>query len=99
MRFILWVSNYLRAFGVRSGLPMFGSIFFIRWSRSKAPRPLRIPGCSGLAWVRPGVSDSSIFQQVFVSQEYRMNEMAQFRRLEAAYHALLAEGERPLIID
>jgi FkbM family methyltransferase len=94
-----WLPNYLRSFGA-AGLPLFLRMLRIDRADSREPERVAVPGL-GAVWLRPAMRDHAIFQQVWVKREYDLAAVAphHFAGLMGAYHATLAEGRRPLILD
>lgn len=53
----------------------------------------------GRVWVREGTSDPYVVQQIFETEEFNISTAPQFAWVRAAYDAMLAAGETPLVID
>lgn len=89
--------NYLKALGPRAGLTTFMRIY----GKRRPPGALfSVPFDSHAVWLRATPSDTSIFFQIFIKQEYDTVGWApQHARLQACYQAILATGCTPVIID
>lgn len=58
-----------------------------------------IPGENHPLYLRDRLSDRSIFWQIFVKQQYSLDEFPHRGALRAAYESALKAGKTPLIID
>lgn len=62
--------------------------------------PARVPVRRfGDVWVRYGDSDAAVAHQVFGGREYDLTRFQQHKRVKAAYDAMLARGQKPVIVD
>lgn len=50
-------------------------------------------------WHRGGQADLGAIQQIFNAQDYSLKRLARGRELRARYDALLAAGQKPLVVD
>ncbi len=60
---------------------------------------VEVPDFKHPIWMRGRTSDVATFAQVFAQAEYDISSTAQGRALREQYDALVASGDRPLIID
>lgn len=95
-----WLSrapNYLRAFGPWHGLRLLYAMEMATL-RGGGPVAHPVPGY-GAVWLRPTVGDHSVFWQCLVQRQYWLGGMPHAARLMDAYHAMLAAGRTPVILD
>lgn len=68
-----WLYRHAAAFGARPGLRLVVQ-------RLSGRQVVRVPGVSGAVRIRPGTSDSEVFDQVFIDRQYAAPVPAAFRR-------------------
>jgi FkbM family methyltransferase len=99
LEYAKWLPNYIKSFGVIGGFALFCRVAALDAGGSSEALPLRVPGIDHPVWLRPGLKDLTILQQIFVKRDYDVSETPQFGRVRAAYQDTLRRGIRPLIID
>ena len=91
--------NYIRRFGLFSGLRLLGQIERSLPERSPVVKRYAVPGQPGRIALRESVADHAIFWQCLVRNQYDVRSYPQAKRLVAAYEEQIRRGIRPLIID
>jgi FkbM family methyltransferase len=94
-----WLPNYIKTWGLIPGSIVFARIVRLAAQNFCSIESIRIPDFEQTIWLRAGLHDISIFQQVWLDREYDLRQTPHFARLEASYQRILANGRRPLIID
>jgi hypothetical protein len=91
------VPNHLRSFGPWHGLRL---LFTMEMTAPRGGVPVAhpVPGF-GAVWLRPTVGDHSVFWQCLVLRQCELGGMPHAARLMGAYHAMLATGRTPVIVD
>jgi FkbM family methyltransferase len=91
--------NFLKRYGLLDGLRL-GFGVPVEGNDVTAPaRPLRVPDFAQPIHLRPNRSDYSIFWQCVVRQQYDLSRFVQMEQIKARAAAMLAAGQKPLIID
>lgn len=88
--------KFIRVFGFMGGLRLWCALVMQMRSRSKILE-LRVPGFA--APIRLRRADLPIFWQILVMQENDFHALPQARWVQDAYASILAEGNRPVIVD
>jgi len=91
---------YLRSFGPRVGLRLFGAIECTALPvKSDKVSMHTLPGYESPVSLRRARADHATFWQCLVQQQYDLDRFPQTQRLQQTYEVMLARGETPLIID
>jgi FkbM family methyltransferase len=91
------IPNYLRAFGMVRGLAVFSAVHVIP-RKSGSLFAVRLG--ERLVWLRKTASDTSVFFQILVQQEYDTREWPTLHeRLVQKYRCLTENGRTPVVID
>ncbi len=96
---IMRAPNYWRSFGFVSGSRLLLKIEGRGSSTSDRTLKINMPNDQHPVYLRDQVSDRSIFWQVLVQRQYRMDIFPHFKAIQSYYHAMVAKGKIPLIID
>jgi len=93
------ISEYIKTFGIVRGLSKAAEHLVM--SRGLVSRkPFRTTSPDGdPVWLRPRSSDLATYREVFVNGEYDLRKFAIFDSIRQRYESLLANGNRPLIVD
>lgn len=91
--------NYIKTFGLFHGLRLLLAIEMPVSANSDETRSYAVPGYQHPITLRRTISDHSIFWQNIVRLQYDSSEFVHRQRLMQDYQAMLARGEKPLIID
>lgn len=91
---------YLRAFGPLAGLRLYAAIERAGLPvKSETVQAYAVPGYDAPVSLRRARADHATFWQCLVQRQYDLDRFPQTARLQQTYEAMLARGERPLIID
>jgi len=93
------VPNYVRRFGLWSGLRLLFQIERTLPSKSESVRTYRVPGYPDPVYLRESISDHAAFWQCLVLNQYEFRRFPQSKQLMECYQTAMAKGVHPLIID
>lgn len=96
---ILWSPNFIRQFGLFSGILLLLKIVRSLPRASTVVREFTIPGFPEKVVLRETIADHATFKQCLVSNQYDFLGLPQAERLQERYRQTLKDGGRPLIID
>jgi FkbM family methyltransferase len=96
---LLRLPNYVKRFGLIEGLSLSARIGRPAGSDRDGARPVRLRALPDPIWLRPTVSDHSIFWQCWVNNQYDLNNFPQTEALLKRATAMVSQGKKPLIID
>ncbi|MDO8777630.1 MAG: FkbM family methyltransferase [Burkholderiaceae bacterium] len=93
--------NYIRRFGVISGVRLLCQIEGLRQLPQKSERvkPYVLPGFNAPIHLRDCLGDHAIFWQCLVMNQYDFSHFPQAERLNRKYDEIVKSGRTPLIID
>lgn len=96
---ILWSPNFIRQFGLFSGILLLLKIVKSLPRSSTVVREFAIPGFQAKVALRETIADHATFKQCLVTNQYDFLGLPQAERLQETYRQTLKDGGRPLIID
>jgi FkbM family methyltransferase len=96
---LLRLPNYIKRFGIIEGLRLGMTLGGGQANPTVSTEPLRLNELGAPLWLRPSVSDHSIFWQTWVRNQYDLSAFPQTKKLVARASAMQARGEVPIIID
>ena len=91
--------KYAQRFGPIDGTRLALAVERVRSNDRSRRVSLPVPGLDAPVHLRRTVSDSSIFWQCLVMQQYDFDRFAHSRRLEETYRTEVAAGRSPVIVD
>lgn len=99
MRKLLRLPNYLKSFGPVHGLRLGLTIGMPSGTPDVEAEAIAVPGYPSPVWLRPTVSDHSIFWQCMVRNQYDLGAWPQTPPFLERIAARIAKGDTPVIID
>lgn len=98
-KFARRLPNYLRRFGLASGVKTAWAIERRLPRMAQTVRQISVPGLAAPLHLRDSLGDHATFWQCIVDEQYRFDRFPQTQRFMQGYAESLKRGEQPLIID
>jgi FkbM family methyltransferase len=95
----LRLPNYVKRFGPLAGLRLGRQIGAASGSVGDAAKPVAVPGFEQPVFLRPSVSDHSIFWQCVVRAQYDLSRYPQMAEIIRRAADMRGEGATPVIVD
>lgn len=98
-KLVMRAPNYWRSFGFLAGSILLLKVEGRGARSSNRVLSIKVPDEEHPVFLRDRLSDRSIFWQVLVQRQYRLDIFPHFDAISSEYDTLVAQGKTPLIID